>query len=57
MSSVAIVKGKRPSAMIRRALDLIGAEELLSPKDRVLVKPNYVVARHPSTGITTDSGK
>jgi len=57
MSLVAIVKGKRPSVMIRRALDLIGAEELLSPKDRVLVKPNYVVARHPSTGITTDSGK
>ena len=55
MSSVAIVKGIRPSVMIRRALGLIGAEELLSPKDRVLVKPNYVVARHPSTGITTDS--
>lgn len=37
------------------ALELIDAERLITPEDRVLIKPNYVVAKHPSTGITTDS--
>jgi len=56
MTSVAIVKGKEPPAMIDRALDLIGARGLVGPEDRVLIKPNYVAARQPSTGVTTDSG-
>ncbi len=52
---VAIIKGKEPAKMTRKALELIGAEELIAPEDRVLVKPNYVVAEPPSSGITTDS--
>ena len=55
MTSVAIVKGKQPSKMIKRALELIEAKELIKPRDNVLIKPNYVRAKHPSTGITTDS--
>jgi uncharacterized protein (DUF362 family) len=41
--------------MVKTALELIGAEGLIKPTDKVLIKPNYVVAKHPSTGITTDS--
>ena len=54
-ASVAIVKGKQPSKMVETALGLIGADGLVKPTDKVLIKPNYVVAKHPSTGITTDS--
>jgi len=54
-TSVAIVKGKNPSGMLERALELIRAEKLITSEDKVLIKPNYVVAKHPSTGITTDS--
>lgn len=54
-TSVAILKGKQPSKMIQKALGLIRANELIKPDDKVLIKPNYVVAEHPSTGITTDS--
>jgi uncharacterized protein (DUF362 family) len=55
MTTVAIVKGHAPSRMVQRALQLIGADALVASDDRVLVKPNYVSAKHPSTGITTDS--
>ena len=55
MTSVAIVKGKFPSQMLETALKLIEATDLIGPEDRVLIKPNYVRARQPSTGITTDS--
>jgi uncharacterized protein (DUF362 family) len=54
-TSVAIVKGKQPPKMVDEALKLIKAEKLIKPKDEVLIKPNYVSAKHPSTGITTDS--
>ena len=54
-ASVAIVRGKQPSKMVETALELIGAKGLVKPTDKVLIKPNYVVAKHPSTGITTDS--
>jgi len=53
--SVAVVKGEDPHEMLEKALGLIGAERLISWEDAVLIKPNYVVAKHPSTGITTDS--
>lgn len=52
---VAIVKGQSPKAMVRRSLELIGANELIASDDRVLIKPNYICAKHPSTGVTTDS--
>jgi uncharacterized protein (DUF362 family) len=41
--------------MVVKALDLIGFKNLFKAEERVLIKPNYVVAKHPSTGITTDS--
>ena len=49
MTAVAIVKGTDPSRMVTRALRLIGADTLVTPDDRVLVKPNYVSAKPPST--------
>jgi uncharacterized protein (DUF362 family) len=55
MTAVAIVQGTDPSRMVARALQLIDASALVDPADRVLVKPNYVSAKHPSTGITTDA--
>jgi uncharacterized protein (DUF362 family) len=41
--------------MVKQALDLINAQEYIQPNDKVLIKPNYVMAKHPSSGITTDS--
>lgn len=55
VTSVAIVKSLQIPRIVDEALELIGAEGLIRPEDRVLIKPNYVVAKHPSTGITTDS--
>jgi len=52
---VAIVKGENPKEIVRKALRLIKYEKLIMPEDKVLIKPNYVVAKHPNTGITTDS--
>jgi len=52
---VAIVRRQGPRVMVRRSLELIGASELVAPEDRVLIKPNYICAKHPSTGVTTDS--
>ena len=55
MSRVAIVKGVSPQEITVRALEMTDAHEAV-PADRpVLIKPNYINARHPSTGITTDS--
>lgn len=55
MSRVAIVRGTNPQDMTVKALEMIEADEVLSQGKPVLVKPNYINARHPSTGITTDS--
>ena len=41
--------------MTVKALEMIEADEVLPQGKPVLVKPNYINARHPSTGITTDS--
>lgn len=38
----------------KKALDMIGAGDILNKYERVLIKPNYVNASHPSTGVTTD---
>jgi len=51
---VAISRDENPYVALRKALELIDAKNLISPEDKVLIKPNYVVAKHPSTGITTD---
>jgi uncharacterized protein (DUF362 family) len=54
-AKVAIVKGQSPKLMVKRSLELICANELIASNDRVLIKPNYICAKHPSTGVTTDS--
>jgi len=57
MSTVAIVKGTSPVEMTVEALERIGSDvdKVLSRKKPILIKPNYIVSKHPSTGITTDS--
>ncbi len=53
-SKVAIIEGTEPAEMVEKALRLIEAEKLFSPRDRALIKPNYVNPMPPSTGVTTD---
>ncbi|WP_455277967.1 DUF362 domain-containing protein [[Eubacterium] cellulosolvens] len=55
MSTVAIVKGMHPIDITVKALEMIKAHEDLTSKKPILIKPNYLNASHPSTGITTDS--
>jgi len=52
---VAVVKGKYTSRLLNTVLDMVEAEKLIRPGDKVLIKPNCVVAKHSSTGHTTDS--
>jgi len=54
-TNVAIVKGDKPVDMVVEALEMIGAEEAFTSEERILVKPNYINASHPSTGNTTDA--
>jgi len=56
-AKVAIVKGADPVETTVKALVMIGSDvdTALSGKKPVLIKPNYINSRHPSTGITTDS--
>ncbi len=58
MNSVAIVKGTTPIETTVKALEMITSdiENVLSEKKPILIKPNYINSKHPSTGITTDSG-
>jgi uncharacterized protein (DUF362 family) len=55
MSAVAIIKGFSPEDITVQALEMINAHEALTNGKPVLIKPNYLNASHPSTGITTDS--
>ena len=59
MPNVAIMKGENPVETTVNALKLIEAdiERALaeSGKKQILIKPNYINSKHPSTGITTDS--
>lgn len=52
--TVAIAHGEDPRAMVREAMDLIEASDVVKPSDRVVVKPNYVEPMMPDTGATTD---
>ena len=54
MAKVAIVRGMDPQGITVEALEMVGAKDALSPDRPVLIKPNYINDRHPSTGITTD---
>jgi len=58
MSKVAIVKGSSPVGTTVKALEMIRSDvnSVLSGKKPILIKPNYIISSHPSTGITTDSG-
>jgi len=57
MSRVAIVKGTDPVETTVKALEMVGADVdiALSGKKPILIKPNYLNSKHPSTGVTTDS--
>jgi len=57
MSRVAIIKGTDPVEIVVSALETIEAdvESVLSTKKPILIKPNYINSKHPSTGITTDA--
>ncbi len=55
VTKVAIVKGTKPVDVTVKALRMIDVDEVLSEEKPILVKPNYIDASHPSTGITTDS--
>lgn len=57
MSRVVIVKGEDAVDATVRALGAIRSEvgRVLSGNRPVLIKPNYINSKHPSTGITTDS--
>lgn len=57
MSQVAIVKGTNPVEITVEALKMVKphVDRVLSVRKPILIKPNYLNSRHPSTGITTDS--
>jgi len=55
MAKVAIVRGMDPQGITVEALEIVGANDALSTDRPVLIKPNYINDRHPSTGITTDA--
>lgn len=51
---VSIVHTSDPVEGPKKALDMIGAGDILNRYERVLIKPNYVNASRPETGVTTD---
>ncbi len=55
MTKVAIIRGTNPIDMTVKALQMVNAHEVLSIEKPILIKPNYINTKHPSTGITTDS--
>jgi len=58
MTNVAIVKGTNPIETTVKALELVASDVdlvLAEQKKPVLIKPNYLNSKHPSTGVTTDS--
>jgi uncharacterized protein (DUF362 family) len=55
MAKVAIVKGTDPQSITVEALELVDAKDTIFNDKPVLIKPNYINAKHPLTGITTDS--
>ncbi len=57
MSRVAVFKGSDPIEVTAEALKAIedDLKHLVTDKRPVLVKPNYITADHPSTGVTTDA--
>ena len=54
-ATVAIIKGDNPVNMVIEALEMIKADGAFRADERILIKPNYIDASHPSTGVTTDA--
>ncbi|MEM2129271.1 MAG: DUF362 domain-containing protein [Candidatus Bathyarchaeia archaeon] len=54
-SKVAIIRGDEPIEMVIKALALVGAEKAFKVEEKLLIKPNYINASHPSMGNTTDA--
>jgi len=57
MRRVAVVKGTDPIQTTVKVLETIGSDvdDVFFRKKPILIKPNYINSKHPSTGITTDS--
>ncbi|MEM4920800.1 MAG: DUF362 domain-containing protein [Candidatus Nezhaarchaeales archaeon] len=57
MVRVALFRGSNPIEVVVKALEAIESDlmPLLHSKRSILVKPNYITADHPSTGVTTDA--
>ncbi len=54
MVKVALIRGEDPLEATYKALDLIRADTFFNSSDRVLIKPNYIVANKPEYGEVTD---
>ena len=57
MSTVVITRGTNPIEVAVKALTLVKSDvdKVLSKAEQILIKPNYINAKQPSTGVTTDS--
>jgi len=57
LSRVAVIKGLDPIETTVKALNVVKSDldAVLSSEKPILIKPNYITAQHPSTGVTTDA--
>ncbi len=55
LSKVAIVKDSNHVSAVNKVLDLINAKEIISSVKKVLIKPNYLTAKLPDSGVTTNT--
>jgi uncharacterized protein (DUF362 family) len=57
LSRVAVIKGLDPIETTVKALNAVKSDldAVLSSEKPILIKPNYITAQHPSTGVTTDA--
>ena len=57
MSEVAIAKGANPQEATIASLKLAvpNIQKIISQNRPVLIKPNYINSKKPSTGVTTDA--
>jgi uncharacterized protein (DUF362 family) len=56
MSRVVVIKGVKPVEMVVKALETLKPDinDVFAKEKPVLIKPNYINSKPPSTGITTD---
>ncbi|MCS7120246.1 MAG: DUF362 domain-containing protein [Nitrososphaerota archaeon] len=55
MSEVVVLRGDDPVKMVEEALGKLGADKAFGQEEKILIKPNYINDRPPSTGVTTDA--